>query len=152
MISAEQVVMEPRRSPLWLTGALLLVFAALPTPTRACSFVKAICTGNHPFQGVNGYWNFARAVCVCSPSWTGRDCDVPVCAFSCNNGRCTAPNVCSCNAGWTGQTCSACESHYSFTSPHIHVLQTPVNPHVTMVSARDRISARAIPGGPGCLV
>ena len=30
---------------------------------------------------------------------------IPVCNFSCGNGRCVADNLCQCFDGWTGDHC-----------------------------------------------
>eukprot|EP00804_Cyclotella_cryptica_P001991 CCRYP_007413-RA/>CCRYP_007413-RA protein AED:0.05 eAED:0.03 QI:0/0/0/1/1/1/4/0/2016 len=45
--------------------------------------------------------------CECSPGWTGKDCNIPICENTClHNGNCTHPNTCTCERGWSGDDCS----------------------------------------------
>jgi len=44
-------------------------------------------------------------VCTCTTGWSGKVCDVPICA-TCVHGTCIAPNTCRCtDTWWTGPGC-----------------------------------------------
>jgi hypothetical protein len=49
----------------------------------------------------------APDTCLCAEGWSGYDCHIPVCSFTCaHNGNCTLPNTCTCERGWTGYDCT----------------------------------------------
>ena len=49
----------------------------------------------------------APPYCTCEEGYSGRRCELAVCAVQCEHGRCLNPEFCSCAAGWFGAACDA---------------------------------------------
>jgi hypothetical protein len=67
-------------------------------------------------------------VCSCNSSWTGDDCQAPICfglsatdsAVCGGHGNCTAPDECSCSDGYHEPQCVS-SSCYGVSSPNSKV-------------------------------
>ncbi len=103
-----------RRSPSparleWGALRFVVLVAVLGSLAQVAESQQCLCVrvSHSQIKGLNGGVSLLSR-CFCPPGWTGSRCGSPVCSFSCNNGRCVAPNVCGCNSGWTGQSCNTC--------------------------------------------